>query len=322
MWPFGKNATPFNTWPIVRTGPGGKRYGRAIQLFINNAQCHLTTVDAFSDGTVDCWGFVDLELFKQKLRSRWVVPCPIQPDQCISVFNFGSTGFRNAKWFQHSASIAAEVESIVKSLNPEMQNLIDMEGSDTELRGKVRYAKMGISDKKPFRTLSNSGKEVLGDNVSVLRVEAGAFELVPLFVFGDGLMQVGAGTPLIPVEEVGQLYAEGRITNSAPSGSTILLPGLGSFETTTDFGGISQRDRVLELSDMVNVLRGKPSVVTLCAQAFTEYEKAPSDEKKELLRHAYERVPEHLRCYCGDMDTRDTGIRRVLYAGAAGTELA
>ena len=321
MWPFKKKATPFNTWPIVRTKPNGKKYGHAIQLFINNWQCHLTTVDVFSDGAVDCWGFVDLELFRQKLRSRWVVPNPTKPDQNISVFHFGITGFRNAEWFQDSASIAAEVESIVKSLNPERQNLIDMEGSDTEARGKVRYAKMGISDKKPFRRLANSGEEVLGDSVSILRVAAGAFELVPLFVFSDGFVQVGAGTPLIPIERVDQLYTEGKITNSAPSGSKIILPGLGSFETTTDFGGVSQRDRVSELRDKVNVLQGKPSVVTLCAQAFTDYEKAPSDEMKELLRHAYDRVPEHLRCYCGDMDTRDAAIRRVLDGDAAGTEL-
>src|SRR5882672_3383334 len=100
MWPFDKKPTPFSSWPIVRAKPGGKTYGRAIQLFINNWQCHLTIVDVFSDGAVDCWGFVDLNLFHEKLRSRWVVPFPARADQHISVFHFGMTRFCRAEWLQ------------------------------------------------------------------------------------------------------------------------------------------------------------------------------------------------------------------------------
>ena len=37
---------------------------------------------------------------------------------------------------------------IVQTLNPEMKDLIDMHGSDTEARGRARYAKMGLADKK------------------------------------------------------------------------------------------------------------------------------------------------------------------------------
>jgi hypothetical protein len=42
------------------------------------------------------------------------------------------------------------------------------------------------------------------------------------------------------------------------------------------------------------------------------YEAAPSEEKREALRKAYEAVPEHLRMYCGDMDSKDEPIRRIL----------
>jgi hypothetical protein len=313
MWPFRKNQTPFNTWPIVRTKPNGRKYGRAIRLFINNWQCHLTTVNAFSDGAVDCWGFVDLDLFKQKLRSRWVVPCPTKHDQQISVFHFGMTGFRKAEWFQSPENIAGEVESIVKSLNPEMKDLINMEGDDTEARGKVRYAKMGLSDKKPFRVAAGSKEELLGDSVSILRVRPGAFELTDLFLFSDGFLQVGSEVTLFPLDQLKGLYDRGEFANTAPAGSRIVIPGLGSFEATTDFGGISQSDRILELKDKLNELQGKPSVVQFCGQAYADYQKAPLPANKELLRQAYEQVPEHLRCYCGDMDTRDTAIRRALY---------
>lgn len=313
MWPFNKEKTAFNSWPIVRTRPNGKKYGRAIQLFINNMQCHLTTVNVYSDGAVDCWGFVDLDLFKQKLRARWVVPGAVKSDQRISVFHFGATGFCNAVWMQTPTSIFDEVESIVRKLNPEMIDLVDMQGCGTEARGRVRYPKMGLSDKKPFRNEENSRREILGDSVSILRVLPEAFELTNLFLFSDGLMQIGSDGRVQPLDQIKSLYEQRAVANSAPPGSKIIIPGLGSFETTTSFGGVSENDRVLELHDKLAELQGKPSVVKLCAQAFSEYQISPTPENKETLRGSYERVPEHLRCYCGDMDTKDTAIRRVLY---------
>jgi hypothetical protein len=67
-----------------------------------------------------------------------------------------------------------------------------------------------------------------------------------------------------------------------------------------------------ELEDMVRKLNQLPSTVALCAQAFSAYEKQPSEENKDKLRLAYDQVPKHLRCYCGDMDTKDHAIKRAL----------
>lgn len=61
----------FETWLIVRSKPAPKANGRSISLLINNVQCHLTTVDVYEDGSIDCWGFVDRELFKNKVEARW-----------------------------------------------------------------------------------------------------------------------------------------------------------------------------------------------------------------------------------------------------------
>jgi hypothetical protein len=42
-------------------------------------------------------------------------------------------------------------------------------------------------------------------------------------------------------------------------------------------------------------------------------QREPSAEAKEALRAAYRAVPTHRRPYCGDMDTRDTEIRNILW---------
>ncbi len=52
----------------------------------------------------------------------------------------------------------------------------------------------------------------------------------------------------------------------------------------------------------------------LCKVILTKsYLVEPTDFYKEELRKAYEAVPEHERCYLGDMDTRDSDFRRILY---------
>ncbi len=127
------------------------------------------------------------------------------------------------------------------------------------------------------------------------------------------MCQVGSDQKLVSIEDLPSLYEERLICNMAPAGSRIILPGLGEFRTTTDFGFVANHDRILEVHDKLNVLNGKPSIVWTCAKLFGEYQREPSQQAKETLLHAYEVVPEHLRCYCGDMDRRDTAIRAVLY---------
>jgi hypothetical protein len=276
-------------------------------------QCHLTTVDVYSDGAVYAWGFLDLPLFKAKLQKRWVVPSPKDDNQAISVFNFGMTGTRRAEWWQTPDSILKEVESIVKLLNPSMAGLINMEGSDTIVDGKIRRAKMGGSDQKPYRQDKISRLEILASCFPILRVQPNAFELTKLFLFSDGQVRIGTDGDFFLLDNIRSKYQSGEISNFAPEGSRIVISGLGTFEAVHKFGGVEAEDRVLELEDKLSELNGETSVVKLCAQAFREYQQSPSQKLKEQLRNLYERVPTHLRCYCGDMDSKDSEIRTVLY---------
>jgi hypothetical protein len=61
------------------------------------------------------------------------------------------------------------------------------------------------------------------------------------------------------------------------------------------------------------MLRGGIGSIQKCLSVFAEYQRMPSVEGRELLREAYESMPEHVRCYCGDMDSQDWPIRKVLY---------
>ena len=304
----------FESWPIVRTKPGGKKYGRSIRLFINNWQCHLATVDVYEDGAIDCWGFVDRSIFRDKVASRWPVARP-QRDQHISVFHFGHAEPVDGAWFHDGDDILRAVDLELGRLNPEGKDLVDMQGSDTEPRGKVRYAKMGLSDKKSYRRDIATGNEILGEIMSILIPEEDGFCLSRLTVFTDGFITVGQDDTLHGVGRIESMFESEKLATKAPQGSLVKIPGLGRFTTANDFGGLSPRDVLGELHNKLGILSGKDNIVSICARAYEEYEAAPSEILKEKLRVAYENVPTHLRMYCGDMDTRDHNIRRVLYDG-------
>ncbi|MGJ8673861.1 DUF7638 domain-containing protein [Rubritalea sp.] len=313
MWPFKSKSfsESFYYYPIVRTKPDGKHFGYAISGFINNMQCHYTTIDVYSDGVIDCWGFVDRDLFQGKINQNWVVSSA-RHDQSISIFNLGITNHSNAKWINKSQDIKGLVTELIKDLNPSMKGLVDMQGSDTEVRGHVTYSKMGSSDKKPYRRVK--GELLLADSVPVIiKQDGGIFELSQLFIFEDSKFRIGVDSPLISYEELKDLYQSGKLLNKVNAGSRFSLPGIGEFTCDTELGYIDDEDRLREIKDKLGVLNGNKSIVTQTAEQFDICSEEPSSDNLEKLRSLYEQVPTHERMYCGDMDTKDYDIRRVLY---------
>jgi len=313
MWPFKSKSFlgSFYYYPIVRTKPEGEHFGYAISGFINNMQCHHTTIDVYSDGVIDCWGFVDRNLFQRKLNQNWVVSLA-RHDQSISIFNLGGTDHSNAKWFNKPKDIKGLVTELVRDLNPTMKGLVDMKVVDTEVRGHGTYSKMGLSDKKPYRR-SESGI-ILGDIVPVIiKQDGGLFELSQLFIFEDSKFRVGIDSPLISYMELEGLYQSGAILNKVDAGSRFCIPGVGEFTCDTELGYIDDEDRLREVKDKLGVLNGNKSIVTQTAEQFDAYSEDPSSEGLDKLRSLYEQVPTHEKMYCGDMDTMDYEIRRILY---------
>jgi len=298
-------------WPIRRSKPIGVRDGFAIPIFIRNLQYHLTTVDAYSDGAIDVWGFVDRSLFEGKLRSGWVWPQPPQ-GATISVHNLGSCACQDGEWFRDKADIRDTVHEAIRLNNPTMIHLLDMGGSDTEMRDNVRCSKLGLADDYPIRR-SADGSGVPGREVPIFAVASGKHVLTRAFVFADGTARIGATGPLTTVDSVFKDIASGKLTTTIPNGVRLEVEGLGSFTPQNGSWFVKALERVKELRDLVAQLAGKPDAVQVCREALQHYESAASEDNRSRLRETYEAVPEHLRMYCGDMDSRDGPIKRILY---------
>jgi len=297
-WPITQSA-----WPILSSKPGNRIAGRAISTFINNGQCHLTTVEVYEDGAIGCWGILDRKSFEEKLTSRWVVPYPVEAEQRISVFNFGTTGFTDATWIQSVETIAKEVDAALAGF-----------GRDGAMgfEPKPHYGNLAWFESRPFRLLAGTGsQQILGESVPILRRTGEAFELTRLTIYADSLWQVGSGD-LSPISDLGAAFLDGQFAESAEQKSFVRVPGLGKFRTTGRFGAVAQEDRISEVKDKLATLKGEPSVITTCMTRFMEFEREPSAERKEALRSSYFAVPRQLRRFCGDMNSQDLPIRAAL----------
>ena len=298
-------------WLIRRKRPLGPFYGYAIPTFIRNGAYHLTTVDAYSDGAIDAWGFVDLSLFDGKLKSGWIWPQPPDGGR-LGIHNLGGCRSDAGEWLQNSSAVRDQVHEAVRTLNPRMECLVDMQGSDTELRGRAHYAKLGLADDYPCR-IEAGGSIIQGREVPAFERGPQAAWLRRIFVFADGFVRIGSQSDLLPLDSICERFGDGQFATSVRDGARVVIEGLGSFTCNDGFWHFKPQERVREIRAMLSELNGGTNPVISCRVAHGVYEQDPSPSNLASLREAYEAVPEHLRVYCGDMDTKDHQIRAILF---------
>lgn len=298
-------------WEIVRTKPAGRQRGLAVPAFIHNRQYFHAPLQIYEDGLIDCWGTVDFEIFRRKLKNGWIVTgAPVGTQ--ISFHNLGAANVRACDWQYTPADLVKRVEAAIDLLNPTRTGLINMNGEETEMRGKARCYKFGLPNGRPYR-IDADRNEVMADSIPLLMREGSEFHFKQWFIYADGLSRVGLTGTLSSLGDVAARLGKNDLCTSAPDGARIIVEGLGSFESDKSFWHVKPEERVREAHDLLYQLRGGQGYIHKCMNCFQEYESDPSSENRDRLRSAYEAVPEHLRLYCGTMDSKDWPIRRILY---------
>src|SRR5207244_4351994 len=150
-------------------------------------------------------------------------------------------------------------------LNPTLSDLLDLQGSSTEMRNGVRWAKLNAPHRVAYRT-QNDGTLIAGRSRPVLvRCDGSAgddFELRKWFVYHDGRAQIGYGSELMTFDDVGALVEAGRIATAAPDGSWIGIPGLGRLCLKGSHWRAEPQERIKEMRDLAASLGGRPDAVS------------------------------------------------------------
>lgn len=289
--------------------------GVAVPAIIHNDSYFFVDLTVYEDGTIECWELTDLNLFKQKLEESWVKTI-VPNGKSISVHGLGSWKIDDGIWLHNTQSFYEYVVSIIKGMNPEAQNFYKI--YEKKING-VSYLESGTG--KIFKTQKRFDHDyhppkINGDGFNLFFKHNERYFLINLIAFADEKIQLHRlpETVELNFQELKRQAENGNILTDIPKNSTVEIFGLGNFKiSASDYPCTSIEDKLLEVRDLIGKVNNRPSSIEYCRSVFEQFIKNPTIELKEKLKTAYEKVPEHQRMYVGDMDTKDTAVRMIIY---------
>lgn len=291
--------------------------GFSIPGIIHNMQYHFTDLQVYSDGLISCWEMVDLPMFKDKLNKGWVVTS-IPDREAISIFNLGHWTIEQGEWQHTNETLYEYVYSLVKLLNPTLENLYNYNGKNSKMVGKAKVAKHFIPDPKPYHFDDQNSffpKKINGEKFHFFyRNEDTKTYLAELSIYKSGLIEITnlPSKKTFIFEDIKELTDKGIVTTELNIGETVSILNLGSFKIVSG-SGVDIKFKINELTDKFNELNGRENSIAKCRRIFEEYKQNPTKILRDELKVAYEAVPEHQRIFVGTMDTKDNEVRQIIY---------
>ena len=291
--------------------------GLSTPGIIKNFHYYFTDLEVYSDGLISCWGMVDLAMFRQKLSEEWVVTS-IPDGEFFSISGLGRWQIEDAHWLYNPNTLYDHVTSLVKRLNPDMQNLHNYHGSDVRQIGKTRISKHSLPSPTPFYRHENSSywpQRMDSAKFWVFyRDDDQKVYLTDLSIYKNARVEITKLPKrlVLQFDQLPQWVENGRILTELAKGEQVNILNLGSFRVSQG-DGIPIKDKLYELEDKFKELQGGENSIRKCARLFEEYKASPSKGAKKALKQAYEAIPKRNRVYVGDMDNKDYAVRYVLY---------
>lgn len=287
--------------------------GVTIPAIIRNGSYFWHSMAVYEDGTVSCWEKADLDDVPQKLSSGWL-QFSVPRGQELKIHALCSVKIISADWRFDEKSYYDYIIETVRSLNPEMANIYKTTQRERDKWNNYRVAFSASS--VPCKLKGNFGYDLLsGDNARIFLNKDGKLLLTELYAYKDGTFSVdGLGEEYLTFDDIGKLFKDKTLRTSPKKGEVVSFGAPGEAEVEVMRKPISSKQKLSELENKSLRVQDKPDAHDRCIAAYHAYLVEPTDFYRERLREAYEAVPEHERCYLGDMDTRDSDFRRILYS--------
>ncbi len=286
--------------------------GVTIPAIIRNGSYFWHSMAVYEDGTVSCWNKVDLSGVPQKIASGWL-QFSVPVGQTLSIYALCCVKILSADWRFDGKSYYDYLVETVRSMNPEMANIYMTTQREHDKWEKYRVA--FSASPTPCKLSGNFGYDLLkGDDANIFHYKDGKLILTELYAYKDGTFSVdGLDEGYLSFEELGRLFKDKTLRTSPKSGEVVSFGVLGAAEVEAVSKPVSAKQKLSEIENKSLRVQNKPDAHDRCIAAYHAYLVEPSEFYKEKLREAYETVPEHERCFLGDMDTRDGDYRRILY---------
>lgn len=285
--------------------------GVTIPAIIRNGSYFWHSMAVYEDGTVSVWNKIDLDDIPRLLASRKLM-FSVPDGSAISVFELCGIDIVSAEWCFDEKSFYEHIVQTVKSINPEMANIYKTTERE---RAKWKEYHVGFTaSPTPFKLEDRKfGYDPLeGNNAHIFLRDSGRLTLTEMYCYKDGTFSADGLEGYFGFDDISRMFKEDVLAVKPKSGERVYLGELGVAEVRVE-DGVSAKNKLAELENKSLRVQGKPDAHDAAIKAYHAYLVEPTEFYKDRLREAYEAVPEHERCYLGDMDTRDSDFRRILY---------
>jgi hypothetical protein len=285
--------------------------GVTIPAFIHNGGYFYINMPVYEDGAVSCWREVALADVPGVIRSGWLTPS-VPDGETLSVHGLAGFRVQNAVWNHPADNFFDHIRNTVKSMNRKMEGIYTATDEKKQLWAKQRVEQW--ADGTPFSIVGDYGyTRQDGKSSHIFTAFDSVVRLDNVTAFADGTYEIDSlGT--VTEDELSAQITQNLIFTSPPLGTPIHIGALGIVEAAEIGWAVSADEKRKEIFDYKNALNAKPTVHDTAISAYYTYLEDPTGHNKELLRAAYEAVPEHERMYLGNMDSKDWDYQRILYS--------
>lgn len=289
--------------------------GRSFFGIIKNGSYFFSNLAIYEDGIVSAWAKFDIYQFEKALERKWVVSF-IEDNEKLDIHGIGDFEILESQWL-HKDDYYEYVKSVLKEMNPDMQNIykttkreiekweslkvaFSASPIDFKMKGKFGY---DLSDGKSYFIFRKSPNYSYNKEVF----------LICYTIYDDETISIYNDEKVYSFDDMKNMFDKDELLLYPKEDDTIIIENLAKLKLKPVIKYTNKKEKLKEIEENIKEISDKENAFDYAIRCYHDYLVYPSDYNRKLLKEAYEKVPEHERMFLGDMDNKDTDFIRIIY---------
>lgn len=289
--------------------------GRSFFGIIKNGSYFLSNLAIYEDGIISAWEKFDIYQFEKALEKKWVVSF-IEDNEELNIDGIGDFEILESEWF-HKDDYYEYIKSILKEMNPEMQNIYKTTQREIEKWEKLKVSFLAnpidFKMKRQFGYDLSNGKSYFIFRKSSHYSSSKEIFLTCYTIYDDETISIYNDNNIYNFDNIKNMFDNDELLLYLKEDDSIIIENLAKLKLKPALKYTNKREKLKEIEENIKNISGKENAFDYAIKCYHNYLVYPSDYNRELLKEAYEKVPKHERMFLGDMDTKDSDFRRIIY---------
>ena len=289
--------------------------GRSFFGIIKNGSYFLSNLAIYEDGIVSAWKKFDIYQFEKALEKKWVVSF-VENNEKLNIHGVGDFEILESQWL-HKNDYYEYVKSILKDMNPEMQNIYKTTQREIEkwenLKVSFMASPIDFKMKGQFGYDLSDGKSYFIFRKSFNYPSSKEVFLICYTIYDDETISIYNDEKVYSFDDMKNMFDKDELLLYPKEDDTIIIENLAKLKLKPVIKYTNKKEKLKEIEENIKEISGKENAFDYAVRCYHDYLVYPSDYNRKLLKEAYEKVPEHERMFLGDMDDKDIDFRRIIY---------